>query len=200
MNGRVAHVIEGLIFSLAVVAVFFVLALLAKWILKKSIGTPKYYSFAVFSGWLIYAGLISVLPKLDTPEWSRSSNANPIAVDVIGLDARFIAPPKDKLESFPAQLQSAMETLSPADKIELNDAIGFLTYAEGERIKETDPERFAKWKTASDVAAHSLNKLYNFAVSNGENMTLRQYILVADEWKKKKPDLFKQYTASNKEP
>jgi hypothetical protein len=128
---------------------------------------------------------MSVLPKLDTPESSRSSNGNAIAVDAAGLDARFIAPPNDKLETFPAQLQTAMETLSPTDKAELNDAMGFLTYAEAERIKETDSERFAKWNTASDLAAHSLNKLYNCAVINGDKMTLRQYILVADEWKKR---------------
>jgi hypothetical protein len=81
----------------------------------------------------------------------------------------------------------------------VTEATSFLSYAATEYIKENEPTRFAKWD-GKDVVAHSLNKMYNFAVENGDKMTLRKYIVLADEIKKLKPDLLQQYTAANRQP
>jgi len=199
MNGRLSHAIESVIFLLAVTAVFFVVALLVKLIFKKSIGTRKYYSTAMIAGALIYVGLISVLPKPEKADASDPVHSDQITVAAIGLDAQFIAPPKDKMESFVGQLDTAVNQLSPADKASLIEAIGFLNYAAGEYIKENEPARFAKWDQ-KDMVAHSLNKMYNLAQDNGDKMTLRKYILMADEMKKQKPEWFQQYTAASRQP
>jgi hypothetical protein len=41
-------------------------------------------------------------------------------------------------------------------------------------------------------------KLHELAQKNGDKMTLRKYILLANELKNQEPDLLKQYTAEMK--
>jgi hypothetical protein len=199
MNGRLENIIESLIIGLVVFALAGLVDLLAKLIFKKSIGTSKYYSAVGVLAVLAYAALISIPPKTDTAESARRIHSDNASVDVVGLDAQFIAPPKDRMESFVGQLDTAIKQLSPSDKANFIESMGFLTYAAAEYIKENEPARFAKWDE-KDVAAHSLNKMYNFAQDNGDKMTLRKYILLADDMKKQKPDWLRQYLAANKQP
>jgi hypothetical protein len=199
MNGRLENVIVSVAIGLVAFALAGLVALLAKLIFKKSIGTSKYYSAVGLLAVLAYAALVSILPKTDTTDSARHIHSDRISVDGTGLDAQLIAPPKDKMESFIGQLNTAVDQLSPADKASYIEATSFLTYAAAEYIKENDPTRFAKWDE-KDVVAHSLNKMYNFALDNGDKMTLRKYIVLADEIKKLKPDLLQQYTAANRQP
>lgn len=62
------------------------------------------------------------------------------------------------MESFLGQLSTATQQIPPADKATLMDAISFLGYAAGDRVRETEPERFAKWQP-NDVAAHAMLKM-----------------------------------------
>jgi hypothetical protein len=107
----------------------------------------------------------------------------------------FIAPPKDKMESFIPQLKSAVDNLPPADKSQLNEAISFLTLCVAMDVKETDPGKFATWGDG-DIVANGMVKMYNAARDNGDKMTLRKYVELADEFKKQKPGWFKQYAAA----
>jgi len=197
MTGRLENAIVGGIIGLLALAVAGLAALLAKLIFKKSIGTPKYYATVGGVLWvLMNAALFSVLPKAGTTDAGRTTS-EPISAN--GLDAPFIAPPRDKMETFIGELDTAVTRLSPADKASFMEAMGFLTFAAAEYIKETEPARFVKWDQ-QDIAAHSLLKMYNFARDNGDKMTLRKYIALADEMKKQKPDWLQQYTAEHGKP
>jgi hypothetical protein len=87
-----------------------------------------------------------------------------------------------------------MAQLSVSDKAELDEALRFLTWAAGDYVRKNDPAKFAKW-TWKDVTAHSFVKLESFAQDNGDKMTLRKYIVLADQMKKEHPELIKPYTA-----
>lgn len=194
MTGRLDNAIVGAIIGLIALAMAGLAALLVKLIFKKSIGTAKYYATVGGVLWvLMNAAFFTVLPKTGATDAGRATSG-PISAD--GLDAPFIAPPENKMESFVGQLNTAVGELSPADKTAFTQAMGFLTYAAAEYIKETEPPRFAKWDQ-KDIVAHSLYKMYNFARDNGDKMTLRKYILLADGMKKQKPDWWQQYMAAN---
>jgi len=190
MDGRLAHIIESAVFSLVAVGLASVVAVLAKLILKKSIGTAKYYSAAAVIGMVIYGGLISALQNAPKVEAHGSSPAA-----ITGLDVPFIVPPETKPEIFiRLLLHDGMAPLSAADKAELDEALRFLYWEAGDNIRKNDPARFAK-VTPNDLAAHSAVKLFEFAQDYGEKMTLRKYILFADKMKKEHPELIKPYTA-----
>ncbi len=195
--GRLERALEIAVFSLVATGLAFVAAVVIKLISKKSIGTSKYYSTAGMIGALVYVGLMSVLPKSEGNESSGEVPSKSIFAPVLGLDAQFIVRPSDKPESFVQQLHDATAPLSVADQAELDEAFSFLTWVEGDHIRQTEPAKFAKW-TPNDVAAHSLFILHQFAIDNGDKMTLRQYIVLANEWKRQKPDLLKRYTAETK--
>jgi hypothetical protein len=84
------------------------------------------------------------------------------------------------MESFIQQLKTATDQLSATDRKELNDALAFLTFAAGDDVRQRDPAKFAKWGD-SDVLAHSMVKLYDYARDQGDQMTLRKYVILADE-------------------
>jgi hypothetical protein len=144
-------------------------------------------------------GILGVRRDLDESEPSTIRATEQLSDVRTSLDAQFIAPPRDRMESFVGELNTAVDQLSPADKASFVEAMGFLTYAAGEYIKENEPARFATWDQ-KDVVAHSLNKMYNFAQDNGDKMTLRKYIVLADEIKKQRPDWLQQYRAANRQP
>jgi hypothetical protein len=50
------------------------------------------------------------------------------------------------------------------------------------------------------AGANALSKVYNFTEENGDKMTVHKYIELTDEFKKQKPEWFKQYTAATKQP
>jgi len=189
MSGRFENVLEGLIMALVMCAIFFVIALIAKLVFKKSIGTGKYYSVAVVLGFIISGVLIPAILK------SEKSDTVAATQPAIGLDASFIAPPPDKMESFIQQLKTATDQLSAIDQKKLNDAFAFLTFAAGDDVRQRDPAKFSKWGD-SDVLAHSMVKLYDYARDQGDQMTLRKYVILADEFKKQKPDVLQRYTAA----
>jgi hypothetical protein len=195
MNGRISGAIEIVVFGLAVTALFALVAVLAKLIFKKSIGTPKYYSTGMMAGALIYVATLSLLQK---PVRADAGSAVSV-VPQTGLDAPFIAPSKDNIESFIPQLGNAMMKLAPGDKAQLGDAVEFLTYASADYIKQNEPERFAKWGQ-SDIAAHSFVKLHNYAIEQGNAMTLRKYVVLAAEFKRQTPELYQQFIVANKQP
>lgn len=192
MDGRLAHMLEAGMFLLVAVGLAFLIAAVTKLVLKKSIGTAKYYSAAALIGTMIYGGLIGALQNAPKVE----AHGSP-PVSLIGLDARFIVLPDTKPEVFIQQLHDGMAPLSVADKAELDEALRFLTWAAGDYVRKTDPAKFAKW-TWKDVTAHSLMKLYEFAQDNGVKMTLRKYIALADQMKKEHPELIKPYTTEMK--
>jgi hypothetical protein len=197
MNERLLGAIAIVIFSLAVTALFGIVAVLAKLIFKKSIGTAKYYSTGAIAGALIFVAIISVLPKFSITIPTSSFHSEPVVNTGAGLDAPFIAPPTDKLETFPAQLNTAIARLPPADKALVNEAIAFLMFCTAQNVKETDPAKFAKW-TDTDAVADSFQKIYRFAQENGDKMTLRKYLWLSDEFKKQKPEWVQQYAALSK--
>src|SRR5260370_19636185 len=92
MIGRLENVIVGATIALVAVALAGLVALLAKLIFKKSIGTSKYYSIVSGILWvLMSAALLSLLPKTDKTESVSRTSSDPISLDVKGLDAQFIA-------------------------------------------------------------------------------------------------------------
>ena len=194
MAGRLENALEFLIVSGAVTAIFYIVALFTKLISKKAIGTKKYYQWAFGTGVVVFFGLRAIL----LPTEQHEAGSTQIAANATGLDAPFIAPAKDKIESFIPQLKSAVDKLPPADKSQANDAIALITFCTAMNVKETDPSKFAVWGD-SDLAANAMVKMYNFAKTNGDKMTLRKYIDLADEFKKQKPEWVKQYTAAKKE-
>jgi hypothetical protein len=189
MSGRLENVFEGLIMALVMCGIFFVIALIAKLVFKKFIGTGKYYSVAVVLGFIISGVLVPAILK------SEKADSAAATQPAAGLDASFIAPPPDKMESFIQQLKTATDKLSPADQMTLNDALAFLTFAAGDDVRQHDPAKFAKWGD-TDVLAHSMVKLYNYARDQGDQMTLRKYVVLADEFKKQQPDVLQRYTAA----
>jgi hypothetical protein len=188
MDGRLEHMLESVVFSLVAVGFAFVVAVLAKLILKKSIGTKKYYWAAAVTGMVIYGGLISARQNAVKVEDHGS-----VPVAFIGLDAPFIISPTIEPEGFLQKLHDGMAPLSVADKAELDEALRFLTWAAGDNVRKSDPAKFAKW-TWKDVTAHSFVKLEEFAQDNGDKMTLRKYIVLANQIKKENPELVKPYT------
>jgi hypothetical protein len=120
MGGRLENVFEGLIMALIMCAIFFVVALIARLVFKKSIGNGKYYSVAVVLGFLISGVIIPAILK------SEKIDSAVAAQPAAGLDAPFVAPPQDKMESFIPQLKMATDQLPPADRKLINDALAFL--------------------------------------------------------------------------
>jgi hypothetical protein len=168
------------------------IALFAKVVLKKSIGTSKYYSTAMMLGFVIYAGLISAIHKPGQAEASSS-----VPLPATGLDAPFIAPPKENMESFVQQLTDATKKLPPEDSARVANSVRFLFFIATDDVKQKEPDKFAKWNEL-DIIAHSLTKAYNYAVDQGNAMTLHKYILLADAIKNERPDLYQRFVASDK--
>jgi hypothetical protein len=196
MDGRLEHAIEIVLFSFGFCGLAWLFAVLVKFFTKKQIGSPKYYSSASIAGALVYVTILSVVPRPDTAADIPTPTTNHISV--LGLDAPFIAPSKDKIESFVLQLNVAVEALPNDERAAFSEAIAFLTYAAGDDVKRKEPEKFARWG-ASDVAAHSLVKMYNFAAERGDKMTLREYINLATSIKKQVPTLAMQYAMDSKQ-
>lgn len=190
MSGRLENAVEGLIMALAMCAIFFVIALIVKLIFKKPIGTGKYYSVAAILGFVISGVIIPVILTSAKPD-STVVPSQPAT----GLDAAFVAPPPDKMESFIQQLKTATDRLSPLDQKLLNDALAFLTFAAADDVRQRDPGKFGKWGE-SDILAHSMVKLYDYARDQGDQMTLRKYVVLADEFKRQRPDVLQRYTAA----
>jgi hypothetical protein len=115
-----------------------------------------------------------------------------------GLDAPFVAPPEAQLESFPQQLNAAVERLSPEDRASFIGAMSFLAFAAAQDMREKDPAKFEQ-QSEKDLAAHGLLKMYYFAQQHGSSMTLRKYIEVADEFKNQKPEWWTAYKAAAKQ-
>jgi hypothetical protein len=121
----------------------------------------------------------------------------PILVSATGLDAPFVVHRAYKPESFMQQLRDARVPLAVADGAELDEAISFLVWAAADHVRKTDPATIAKWKS-NDVSAYGLLKLHEIGQESGDKMTLRKYILLANEQKKQNPELAKQYTTEMK--
>lgn len=183
------HMINGAVFSLVAVGLACVVAVPAKGILKRQFGTAKYYWAAAVTGMVIYGGFLSALQNSVKAEAHGS-----LPVAFIGLDAPFIISPTIEPGGFLQLLHDGMAQLSVSDKAELDEALRFLTWAAGDYVRKNDPAKFAKW-TWKDVTAHSFVKLESFAQDNGDKMTLRKYIVLADQMKKEHPELIKPYTA-----
>lgn len=118
-----------------------------------------------------------------------------VTTAITGLDGPFIVPPETKPEVFiRLLLHDGMAPLSAADKAQLDEALRFLYWEAGDYVRKNEPAKFAKW-TQSDLVAHSMVKVFEFAQHNGDKMTLRKYIVLADQMKKEHPELIKPYTA-----
>ncbi len=199
LEGRLLNALEAVVFSLIMVFVFFVFALLIKLIFRKSVHTTNYYTAAIVIGALIPFVLIPVVTQ---QEPYASNNLNPteqVNDSKTGMYAPFIAPGEDKLESFIGQLDSATSQLPPNERKEVTEAVTFLGFALVAHLVETDPENFDNL-SESDLAAKNYLKLYNFAREQGDDMSLSKYVELASEFKKVKPEFWEQYKALIEQP
>jgi len=197
MEVRFSNAIEVILFSLLVVAVFYVLALLVNLVFKKKIGTQKYYVVAIILGFLLHRGLMSV--QNNSPKNTASSNNHIAQVtnNKSGLDVQFIVPSEAELEKFPVQLEQAIQKLTPQERAIVKQAIEFLTFSIIANLMENQSDELAQMSD-TDLASKSLVKLYRFAQKNGSSMTLRKYIELSEEFKKQKPDWWEQYQLQSK--
>lgn len=199
LEGRLANTLEGVVIALLVLVLFYLVAFLAKRIFNTSIASPRYYVIAVITGFLLHRVLIAVFSDpssvagADTPPPSMAA----MAAETAGLDKPFIPPKEAELERFPLQLKQSIEVLNAQDRAQANEAIAFLTFALFADVLEKDPKAIDRLKD-SDIAAKSLTKLYRFAQKNGSSMTLRKYVSLADEFKRQKPEWWRQYVESSK--
>jgi hypothetical protein len=197
LGNRLYHAVEGLIFSLIIVALFFIIAQVVKFLFKKNISSSKYYSAAVILGFLLYFILISSLLD-DRSNESKTLSATDSNVSQVssGLDEPFIPSKEENLEDFPLQLDSALNKLNESEKKQLIEATEFLAFCLYAHLKEENEGEFEKM-TELDLTARVLTKLYRFAQENGKSMTLLKYIELADDFKKHKPTWWKQYQLYN---
>lgn len=199
LEGRLANAVEGVVFALFVLLLFYIVALLAKRLFNKSVSSPRYYVVAVVAGFLLHSALVALLPT-PAPEASADVSAMLIATaaaETAGLDKPFIAPKEAELEKFPVQLKQAIEALNAHDQVQANEAVAFLTFALFADVLEKDPKAIERMSD-SDIAAKSLAKLYRFAQKNGATMTLRKYIELAEDLKRQKPEWWRKYVESSK--
>ncbi len=197
LEGRLLSTLEGLIFALFIGAVFFLISTLVRVAFKKSIGSPRYYTIAMVCGFLLHRVLVSVLPAEPPAGIGHPGDPSPSSAQV-GLDAPFIPPAEDDLESFPAQLDLATARLRPEERAELSDTISFLVFSFGSHLAEQDPSRFDDAGDL-DLAAGSLVRLYRYARKRGDLMTLRSYIDLAEDMKRQRPDWWAEFQAQDLE-
>ncbi|MEO5655962.1 MAG: hypothetical protein ABIR00_08285 [Nitrosospira sp.] len=198
-EGRLANTLEGVAFALFFLLLFYVVGFLTKRLFNKSIASPQFYIVAVVAGFLLHGGLIAFLsnsPSERDIDISASSIAA-MAAETTGLDKPFIPPKEAELEKFPVQLKQSVEALNTHDRAQTNEAIAFLTFASFAEVLEKDPKSLEHLQD-SDIAAKSLTKLYRFAQKNGRSMTLRKYIDLAEEFRRQKPEWWRQYVESSK--
>lgn len=198
-EGRLANTLEGVAFALFSLLLFYVVGLLAKRLLNKSISSPQFYIVAVVAGFLLHRGLIAFLsnPLSERDIDISAPSIAAMAAETAGLDKPFTPPKETELEKFPVQLQQSIEALNTHDRAQTNEAIAFLTFALFADVLEKNPKSLEHLQD-SDIAAKSLTKLYRFAQKNGSSMTLRKYIDLAEEFKRQKPEWWRQYVESSK--
>lgn len=190
LEGRLHNALEGLIFALVIAGLFFLIALIARVAFKKRIDSPRFYTIAIVSGFILHRALISVLSSEASDAQVREVPSSSLVR--VGLDAPFIAPAEEDLESFPAQLNGAIAQLPAEERIQFSDAISFLAFSVTLQLAEQRPTQLEDAED-SDIAAMSLVRLYRFAQKQGGSMTLRGYIDLAEEMKRQKPDWWAQF-------
>ena len=104
--------------------------------------------------------------------------------------------PRKNLEQFPLQLERVVAQLPPKDRAELSTALSFFSFWVAADLAEKKPKEFDA-AGESDLAAKSLTHLYGFARSQGASMTLRKYILLSEEMRLRKPELWAAFAKAN---
>lgn len=199
IEGRLINTLEGVAFAACFALLFYVVAVLAKRLLNKSIGSPKYYVVVVVTGFILHRAIVAFWagPSVDYGRESSPSPMATVAAENASLDAPLIPVAESELEKFPIQLKHSIQLLNKHDQAQVNEAIGFLTFALFADLTEKDPKALDRLED-SDIAAKSLTKLYRFAQKNGSSMTLRKYIELAEEFKRQEPQWWRQYVESAK--
>jgi hypothetical protein len=195
MDGRLANVVGALLVSGIVVAIAALLSLLVRLIFKRRIGTSNYYIGALFLGGALYSGLLAVLTHHAPTARIQTATESRDTPTAFGLDSPFIAPSESQLETFPAQLDTAIANLSASDKEAALDALLFLQFSTLGVLSEKNPAEFKKM-SERDIAAKHLQRLYRFTKSYGSSMTLRRYIELADMFKTKHPQWLEDFNKS----
>lgn len=197
MSALVSRIKMGLEFALIISIILFVFYLIDRFIFNKKIGYKKYSWAALILAVILDFGLppllINKVPVI-SPVIREASKSNKTAT---GLDKPFLPPIERDVEKFPFQLNEAILKLNEAERKQISIAIGFLSYCFAGNIAENDQEKLNKM-SESDLAAQSLVKLYRYAQKNGASMTLRKYVELSEEFKRQKPEWWKQYQAFKK--
>lgn len=222
LEGRLGNAIVGVIFALVLVAVFWIVAFIVRLITKKNMGSARYYQVAIIGGFVLSVTLPKVLLSTNVEGATPHRTVEPARAELtveppsptdefltetpygaleqsIGLDAPFIPPDESHIEVFPLQLESAANKLPQQEHTEFSAAMSFLMYS---AIASTPPEKLEE--LAKDDRARMamvLTRMYRYAQSEGDAMTLRKYIDLADTMKRDNPELwqaFQELKASKK--
>jgi hypothetical protein len=196
LTGRLVHALEGLVVAGLLAAVFFLVALVVRWVIGKEIGSKRYYGAAIAGGFILYGALISTLPPKQT---TSVQGGTPINQSTGGLDAPFLAPNDEHLEQFPIQLEQAMERLPDQQRAEITDAIAFLSFGVAANLAEQDPTKF-RAASDSDLRAKAFLHLYRHAQDQGGSMTLRKFVELSEELKRQKPEWWAKYVQAKSAP
>lgn len=139
-------------------------------------------------------GFVGAQPSLDRFQPSPISPKAELSDATTSLDAPFIAPGMDQVDSFPGQLDRAIQGLPAVDRRKVLDAIGYLAFSMGVFLKENEPDKYAKLSTKPGWLRYVVT--YEFAQKYGHDMSLRKYIDLADQFEKSKPEILEQYKVS----
>jgi hypothetical protein len=152
-------------------------------------GVPSHRSAEMLHVWLI-----------DRPGGPFSSNMQTSAVvDAEGINALFVAPEGDDLESFTVQLDAAIARLGEADRRLVSQAISYLVFAFGKGLTETGILQLEADDRAEPETRGRMG-LLRATQKRGSGMRLRHYPLMASNLDHLRPELWAEYEATHETP
>jgi len=194
---RLLNALESTVVALSFVGIAWLIAQIVKRVFGRSIGSSGYYAVALVLGFALNHALPALWINSPVDTMHPTSGVATVAAEKTGLDAPFIAPKEAELEKFPGQLERPIQVLSTVERVKVQEAIGFLAFAVMADLMEKDPKSVDSLSD-SDLAAKSMTRLWRFAQKQGGSMTLRKYVDLAEEFKKQKPQWWRQYTETLK--
>jgi hypothetical protein len=137
---------------------------------------------------------------IDRPGGPFSSNMHTSAVvDAEGINALFVAPEGDDLESFTVQLDAAIARLGEADRRLVSQAISYLVFAFGKGLTETGILQLEADDRAEPETRGRMG-LLRATQKRGSGMRLRHYPLMASNLDHLRPELWAEYEATHETP
>jgi hypothetical protein len=194
---RLLNALVSMVVALFFVGIAWLIAQVVKRAFGRSIGSSRYYAVAFVLGIALNYTLPALWINSPVDTMHPTSGLATVATEKTGLDVPFIAPKEAELEQFPGQLERAIQMLSTGERAKVQEAIGFLAFAVTADLMDKNPKSVDSLSDVN-IAAESLLRLWRFAQKQGGSMTLRKYIDLAEEFKKQKPQWWRQYTATLK--